>query len=77
LHYTLQVQGKSTGLPVIAAVNVGALTNASATAAQAARAALAAQDAMARERVAQRQNARACSNWLAAVIMSIRVSLRG
>ncbi|WP_260467537.1 filamentous haemagglutinin family protein [Pandoraea apista] len=50
----VQVQGKSTGLPVIAAVNVGALTNASATAAQAASAA---QDAMARERVAQRQNA--------------------
>ncbi|VVE00506.1 filamentous hemagglutinin-like protein [Pandoraea communis] len=49
----VQVQGKSTGLPVIAAVNVGALTNASATAAQAASAA---QDAVARERVAQRQN---------------------
>ncbi|MFK0378617.1 filamentous haemagglutinin family protein [Pandoraea sp. NPDC090278] len=49
----VQVQGKSTGLPVIAAVNVGALTNASATAAQAASAA---QDAMARERVSQRQN---------------------
>ncbi|VVE66997.1 Heme/hemopexin-binding protein [Pandoraea anapnoica] len=50
----VQVQGKSTGLPVIAAVNVGALTNASATASQAANAA---QDAMARERVSQRQNA--------------------
>lgn len=50
----VQVQGKSTGLPVIAAVNVGALTNASATAAQAA---TAAQDAMARDRAAQRQNA--------------------
>ncbi|WP_087724465.1 filamentous haemagglutinin family protein [Pandoraea sp. PE-S2T-3] len=49
----VQVQGKSTGLPIVAAVNVGALTNASATAAQAASAA---QDAMARERVAQRQN---------------------
>ncbi|WP_087725199.1 filamentous haemagglutinin family protein [Pandoraea sp. PE-S2T-3] len=49
----VQVQGKSTGLPAIAAVNVGALTNASATAAQAA---TAAQDAMARERAAQRQN---------------------
>jgi len=49
----VQVQGKSTGLPVVAAVNVGALTNASATAAQAASAA---QDAVARERVAQRQN---------------------
>jgi hypothetical protein len=49
----VQVQGKSVGLPVVAAVNVGALTNASATAAQAASAA---QDAMARERVAQRQN---------------------
>ncbi|WP_353189801.1 filamentous haemagglutinin family protein [Pandoraea pnomenusa] len=50
----VQVQGKSTGLPVIAAVNVGALTNASATAAQAA---TAAQDAMARDRAAQRQSA--------------------
>ncbi|WP_253249821.1 filamentous haemagglutinin family protein [Pandoraea apista] len=49
----VQVQGKSTGLPVIAAVNVGALTNASATAAQAA---TAAQDAVARDRAAQRQN---------------------
>ncbi|ALS61378.1 filamentous haemagglutinin family protein [Pandoraea norimbergensis] len=49
----VQVQGKSTGLPAIAAVNVGALTNASATAAQAA---TAAQDAMARDRAAQRQN---------------------
>ncbi|MBN4666244.1 filamentous haemagglutinin family protein [Pandoraea nosoerga] len=49
----VQVQGKSVGLPLVAAVNVGALTNASATAAQAA---AAAQDAMARERVAQRQN---------------------
>ena len=50
----VQVQGKSTGLPVIAVVNVGALTNASATAAQAA---TAAQDAVARERALQRQNA--------------------
>ncbi|MCY1231009.1 Filamentous hemagglutinin family outer membrane protein [compost metagenome] len=48
----IQVQGKSTGIPVIAAVNVGALTNASAAASQAA---TTAQDAMQRERAAQRQ----------------------
>ncbi|AOZ03705.1 hypothetical protein BKK81_32360 [Cupriavidus sp. USMAHM13] len=48
----VQVQGKSTGLPVVASVNVGALSNASAVASQAA---AAAQDAMTRERAAQRQ----------------------
>ncbi|SCX73239.1 filamentous haemagglutinin family protein [Variovorax sp. EL159] len=48
----IQVQGKSTGVPVVAAVNVGALTNASAAASQAA---TAAQDAVQRERAAQRQ----------------------
>jgi len=48
----VQVQGKSTGLPVVASVNVGALTNASAVASTAA---TAAQDAMSRERAAQRQ----------------------
>ncbi|MCP3018177.1 filamentous haemagglutinin family protein [Cupriavidus basilensis] len=49
----VQVQGKSTGLPVVATVNVGAMTNASSTASQAA---AAAQDAMSRDRAAQRQN---------------------
>lgn len=49
----IQVQGKSVGIPTIAAVNVGALTNASATAAQAA---AAAQDAVARDRASSRQN---------------------
>ena len=49
----VQVQGKSTGLPVVASVNVGALSNASAVASQAA---AAAQDAMTRERAAQPQN---------------------
>ncbi|WP_432239075.1 filamentous haemagglutinin family protein [Herbaspirillum robiniae] len=49
----IQVQGKSTGLPVIAAVNIGALTNASAAASSAA---MAAQDAVSRERAAARQN---------------------
>ncbi|WP_432241015.1 filamentous haemagglutinin family protein [Herbaspirillum robiniae] len=49
----IQVQGKSTGLPVVAAVNVGALTNASAAASSAA---VAAQDAVARDRAAARQN---------------------
>ncbi|WP_447774091.1 filamentous haemagglutinin family protein [Variovorax boronicumulans] len=49
----IQVQGKSTGLPMVAAVNVGALTNASAAASTAA---AAAQDVMQRERVAARQN---------------------
>ena len=48
----VQVQGKSTGLPVVAAVNVGALTNASAAASQAS---AAAQDVLQRERAAQRQ----------------------
>lgn len=48
----IQVQGKSTGIPVIAAVNVGALTNASAAASQAA---TAAQDAVQRDRSAARQ----------------------
>ncbi|WP_191625716.1 filamentous haemagglutinin family protein [Pandoraea sputorum] len=47
----IQVQGKSVGIPTIAAVNVGALTNASATAAQAA---AAAQDAVSRDRASQR-----------------------
>ncbi|WP_260467535.1 filamentous haemagglutinin family protein [Pandoraea apista] len=49
----IQVQGKSVGIPTIAAVNVGALTNASATAAQAA---AAAQDAVSRDRASARQN---------------------
>ncbi|ANJ87067.1 filamentous haemagglutinin family protein [Pandoraea oxalativorans] len=49
----IQVQGKSLGIPTIAAVNVEALTNASATAAQAASAA---QDAMARDWASVRQN---------------------
>ncbi|ALS66641.1 MULTISPECIES: filamentous haemagglutinin family protein [Pandoraea] len=48
----VQVQGKSTGLPVMASVNVGALTNASAVASTAA---TAAQDAMSRERASARQ----------------------
>ena len=48
----IQVQGKSTGMPVIAAVNVGALSNASAAAAQAV---TAAQDVLQRERAATRQ----------------------
>jgi filamentous hemagglutinin family protein len=48
----IQVKGQSAGVPVIASVNVGALTNASAAAAQAA---TAAQDAVQRERAAQRQ----------------------
>ncbi|MCE4059574.1 filamentous hemagglutinin family protein [Pandoraea sputorum] len=49
----VQVQGKSSGLPVVAGVNVSALTNASATASQAA---TAAQDAVQRERNAARQS---------------------
>jgi filamentous hemagglutinin family protein len=49
----IQVQGKSTGLPALAAVNVGALTNASAAASSAV---TAAQDAVARDRAAARQN---------------------
>ncbi|GJG96816.1 filamentous haemagglutinin family protein [Cupriavidus pauculus] len=48
----IQVQGKATGIPVVAAVNVGALTNASAAASQAANAA---QEAVQRERSAARQ----------------------
>ena len=48
----IQVQGESVGIPVVAAVNVGALTNASAAASQAA---TAAQDAVQRDRAAQRQ----------------------
>ncbi|WP_237171284.1 filamentous haemagglutinin family protein [Pandoraea pulmonicola] len=47
----IQVQGKATGMPVIAGVNVAALTNASASASQAANAA---QEAVARERGAAR-----------------------
>ncbi|QNK66562.1 filamentous haemagglutinin family protein [Variovorax sp. PAMC26660] len=49
----IQVKGESAGLPVVAAVNVGALTNASAAASQAT---AAAQDAMQRERAAARQS---------------------
>ncbi|QYG05320.1 filamentous haemagglutinin family protein [Janthinobacterium sp. PAMC25594] len=48
----IQVQGKSTGMPVIAAVNVGALSNASAAASQAV---TAAQEVLQRERAATRQ----------------------
>ncbi|MBW3500742.1 filamentous haemagglutinin family protein [Janthinobacterium sp. NKUCC08_JDC] len=48
----VQVQGKSAGLPVIATVNVGALSNASAAATQAV---TAAQDVLQRERAATRQ----------------------
>ncbi|MFZ4288171.1 filamentous haemagglutinin family protein [Variovorax sp. HJSM1_2] len=48
----IQVQGKAVGIPVVAAVNVGALSNASAAASQAA---VAAQDVMQRERSAARQ----------------------
>ncbi|MGJ7526412.1 filamentous haemagglutinin family protein [Variovorax sp. GB1P17] len=48
----IQVKGETKGLPVIAAVNIGALTNASAAAAQAT---AAAQDAVQRERAAARQ----------------------
>ncbi len=49
----IQVKGQSKGLPQVAAVNVGALTNASAAASQAV---AAAQDVVQRERVAARQN---------------------
>lgn len=49
----IQVQGKSVGIPVVAAVNVGALANASAAASQAA---VAAQDVMQRERAAARES---------------------
>jgi filamentous hemagglutinin family protein len=48
----IEVKGKSTGIPAIAAVNVGALTNASAAASQAA---MAAQDVVQRDRAAARQ----------------------
>jgi hypothetical protein len=48
----IQVQGESAGIPVVAAVNVGALSNASAAASQAA---TAAQEAVQRDRTAQRQ----------------------
>ena len=48
----IQVKGETKGLPVIASVNIGALTNASAAAAQAT---AAAQDAVQRERTAARQ----------------------
>ncbi|PJJ20383.1 filamentous hemagglutinin family protein [Janthinobacterium sp. 67] len=48
----VQVQGKSAGLPVVASVNVGALSNASAAATQAV---TAAQDVLQRERAATRQ----------------------
>jgi filamentous hemagglutinin family protein len=48
----IQVQGKSTGLPVVASVNVGALTNASAAAAQAT---MAAQDQVHQQQAAARQ----------------------
>jgi filamentous hemagglutinin family protein len=48
----IEVKGKSTGLPLLASVNVGALANAGAAASQAA---LAAQDVVGRERNAARQ----------------------
>lgn len=48
----IQVKGESSGLPMMASVNVGALTNASAAASQAS---MAAQDVMQRERAAARQ----------------------
>jgi len=48
----IQVKGETKGLPVVAAVNVGALTNASAAAAQAA---VAAQESLQRDRTAARQ----------------------
>jgi filamentous hemagglutinin family protein len=48
----IQVKGESKGLPVVASVNVGALTNASAAASQAA---MAAQDTVQRERATARQ----------------------
>ncbi|QOF76402.1 filamentous haemagglutinin family protein [Variovorax sp. 38R] len=49
----IQVKGESAGLPVVASVNVGALTNASAAASQAT---AAAQDVMQRERAVARQS---------------------
>jgi filamentous hemagglutinin family protein len=48
----IQVKGESRGLPVVVAVNIGALTSASAAASQAA---MAAQDVVQRERAAGRQ----------------------
>ncbi|WP_370679457.1 filamentous haemagglutinin family protein [Comamonas sp. GB3 AK4-5] len=48
----IQVQGKAVGIPMVAAVNVGALSNASAAASQAT---AAAQDVLQRERAAARQ----------------------
>lgn len=48
----IKVQGQASGIPVVAAVNVGALTNASAAASQAASAA---QEAVQRDRAAARQ----------------------
>ena len=48
----IQVQGKATGVPTVASVNVGALSNASAAATQAV---TAAQDVLQRERAAARQ----------------------
>ncbi|WP_454902788.1 filamentous haemagglutinin family protein [Variovorax gossypii] len=48
----IQVKGQSAGLPVVAAVNVSALTNASAAASQAT---VAAQEALQRDRAAARQ----------------------
>jgi filamentous hemagglutinin family protein len=48
----IEVKGKATGIPMIAEVNVGALTNASAAASQAA---MAAQDVVQRDRNAARQ----------------------
>jgi filamentous hemagglutinin family protein len=49
----IQVQGKSAGLPVVAAVNIGALTNASAAASQAT---VAAQEVVQRERASARSS---------------------
>ncbi|MDA7415179.1 filamentous hemagglutinin family protein [Xenophilus arseniciresistens] len=49
----IEVQGESSGLPVVAAVNIGALTQASAAAASAA---MAAQESVRQERAAARQS---------------------
>jgi hypothetical protein len=48
----IEVKGKASGIPLVASVNVGALTNAGAEATQAA---MAAQDVVSRERTAARQ----------------------
>jgi hypothetical protein len=48
----IQVQGKAVGIPMVAAVNVSAMTNASAAASQAT---TAAQEVLQRERAAARQ----------------------